>query len=70
MTKVNSYNVFDENEYSTILFHAIAESEDEVRELAEEQGISLEGCTIEMERANVKDQLGRPFGKRIEDARV
>lgn len=70
MKTMNSYNVFNENNYSEVLFHAIAANEDQVIELAEEQGISLEGLTIELDRTNVKDQLGRPFSARIEDARV
>lgn len=68
--KTNSYNIYDENESSTILYHAVASDEDEVRELAEAKGYDLEGLTIELEGSNVKDQLGRPFASFIEDAQV
>lgn len=65
---MNSYNIYDEEHYSTILYHAIARDEEHVRELAEEAGINLEGLTIDLERNNVKDELGRPYSARIEDA--
>lgn len=58
---MNSYNIYEEEHYSTILYHAIARDEEEVKELASEAGINLEGLTVELERRNVRDQLGRPF---------
>lgn len=67
---MNSYNIFEEDSYSTIIYHAIAEDEQQVRQLAEDSGIDLEGMTIEMEKRNVKDELGRPYSPRIEDAIV
>lgn len=70
MKKVNSYNIYDENHYGTVLYHAIASDEDEVKELAQESGIDIEGLTIDLERCNVKDELGRPYSPRIEDAQV
>ncbi len=54
----------------TILYHAVAKDEDQVKELAKEKGIDLEGLEIELERTNVKDQLGRDFNPYIEDALV
>lgn len=54
---MNAYNIFDENHYDTILYHAVAKDEDQVKELANEKGIDLEGLEIELERKNVKDQL-------------
>lgn len=65
---MNSYNIYDEEHYSTILYHAIARDEEHVKELAEDAGINLEGLTIDLERNNVKDELGRPYSARIEDA--
>ena len=58
---MNASNIFDENHYDTILYHAVAKDEDQVKELAKEKGIDLEGLEIELERTNVKDQLGRDF---------
>lgn len=67
---MNAYNIFDENHYETILYHAVAKDEDQVKELAKEKGIDLEGLEIELEKTNVKDQLGRDFNPYIEDALV
>lgn len=67
---MNSYNIFDEKNSGTILYHAIARDEEQVRELAEEAGINIEGLTINLERTNVKDQLGRPYKANIEDALI
>lgn len=67
---MNAYNIFDKNHYDTILYHAVAKDEDQVKELANEKGIDLEGLEIELERKNVKDQLGRDFNPYIEDALV
>lgn len=67
---MNTYNIFDEKNYSTILYHAIARNEDQVKELALESSINLEGLTIELIREDVRDQLGRPYTARIEDATV
>ena len=67
---MNSYNIFNENEAGTILFHAIASSEQHVKELASDSGIDRTGLTIELERQNVKDQLGRPFPASIENALI
>ena len=49
---------------------AIAQDEEQVRELASEAGIDLTGLTIDLERENVKDDLGRPQKACIIDALV
>lgn len=67
---VNTYDIFDENNYSTILYHAIARDEEQVGELAEEAGIDLNGLTIELQRTNVMDELWRPYSAMIEDALI
>lgn len=67
---MNSYNIYEEKHSSTILYHAIARDEDQVVELAKEAGIDMDGLSIELERSNVKDQLGRPLSARIEDALI
>lgn len=67
---MNTYNIFDPKEQSTILFHAIAENEEQVKELANENNISLENMIIELERTNVKDELGRAYEASIRDAIV
>lgn len=67
---MNAYNIYDKDNYETILYHSVARDEDHVRELAEDANINLDGLTIELERTNVKDQLGRPYKAYIEDALV
>lgn len=65
MKTVNHYDIYNEEErYNgcvTVMYTALASSEEEVRELAEEQGVDLDGLTIELTRRNVRDQLGRPY---------
>ena len=63
---MNSYNIYDENHEATILYHAIARDEEQVMDLAKE----MDGLSIELERSNVKDQLGKPLSARIEDALI
>lgn len=64
---MNTYNV---EERGCVYFHAIAESEEQVRELAAQAGYDIEGMDIELERMNVRDELGREYTARIEDALV
>lgn len=67
---MNAYNIFDSTEPSTILFYAIAKDHAHVEQLAQEAGIDITGYTIEFERMNVKNQLGKPFEPSIKDALV
>ena len=39
-------------------------------DLAKETGIAMDGLSIELERSNVKDQLGKTLSARIEDALI
>lgn len=64
---VNSYDIHHKEEWSTIIYHALATSEDHVRELAEQEGFDIEGCEIELMRTDVRDQLRRPYSPRIEE---
>ena len=67
---MNSYNIFDSTEPATILFHAIAKDRAHVEQLAQDAGIDITGYTIELERMNVKNQMGKPFEASIKDALV
>ena len=67
---MNTYNIFENGNESTILYHSIAEDEQQVRELAEEKGIILNNMTIELERTDVRNQLGKSYAAVIEDALV
>ena len=64
------HNIYEKNNEATILYHAIARDEDQVMELAKEAGIDMDGLSIELERSNVKDQLGKPLSAIIEDALI
>lgn len=64
---MNTYNV---EEKGCVFFHTIAENEEQVRELAAQAGYDIEGMDIELERMNVRDELGREYTAKIEDALV
>ena len=40
--RTNSYNIFEESHADTILYHVVAENEEQVKELAEEKNINLD----------------------------
>lgn len=67
---MNKYIIYDENEPSTVLYSAIAMSEEEVQVLAQQKEIDLSGLKIEHVRSDVKDQLGHPYAPEIIDALV
>lgn len=67
---MNAYNIFDEKHADTILYHVIAESEQQVKELAEEKGIDISDLIIEVERKNIKPELGRQYIPAIENCIV
>ena len=58
---MNSYNIYDKNNYSTVLYHAVASSEDEIKRLADQKGYNIEGLKIELIKRNVRNELGRPM---------
>lgn len=62
---MNFYIIYSENAKSkdgvSAEFTSIAESEKQVREMAEEQGVDLDGYTIECTREDVRDQLRSPY---------
>ena len=64
---MNSYNI---EEKGCVFFHAIAENEQQVIELAAEVGFDITGMDIELERTNVRNQLGQPYQAQIREARV
>lgn len=58
---MNSYNLFSNENPATILYHAVAMDTDHVAELAADYCINIENMAIQLEKSNVKDQLGRPL---------
>ena len=67
---MNTYNICENGNESTILYHSIAEDEQQVRELAKDKGIDLHNMTIELERTDDRNQLGKSYAAVIEDALV
>ena len=67
MGKVNAYNFVEKG---CVFYHVIAESEEQCYALAEGAGIDVTGMELELERMNVRDELGRPYSPRIENALV
>ena len=67
---MNTYNISGKDEDSTILYHAIARSEVEVRALMLLNNIKTDNMEIELERENVRTQLGREPQACIKDALV
>ena len=69
MRQQNSYVIYDEknnyNGQSYIEYMAFAYSENQVREMAEEQGIDLTGYTIEIDKINIHDEMGRQYPCKI-----
>lgn len=64
---VNTYNFVEKG---CIFYHAIATSEEYAILLAKQEGFDIEGMEVELERMNVRDELGRPYEPKIEDAMV
>ena len=64
---VNTYNFV---ERGCVFYHAIATSEEHTILLAKQEGFDIEGMEVELERMNVRDELGRPYEPKIEDAMV
>ena len=65
--KVNTYNFVEKG---CVFYHAVATSEEHAIQLAQEAGFDIEGMEIELERMNVRDEMGRPYEPKIEDALV
>ena len=64
---VNTYNFVEKG---CVFYHAIATSEEHAILLAKQEGFDIEGMEVELERMNVRDELGRPYEPKIEDAMV
>ena len=67
MKSVNAYNF---SEKGCVFYHAIATSEEHAVSLAKQEGFDIEGMEVELEKENVRDEMGNPFECRIEDAIV
>ena len=65
--KVNTYNF---TEKGCVFYHAIATSEEHAVLLAKQEGFDIEGMEVELERENVRDEMGNPYEPKIEEALV
>lgn len=54
-------NIYNIEKRGCIYYHVIAESKEQVIELAAEKGYDITGMEITEERINVRDELGRPY---------
>lgn len=64
---VNTYNFMVNG---CIFYHAIATSREHAILLAKQKGFDIKGMEIELERINVRDELGKPYKPKIEEALV
>lgn len=67
MKSLNAYNF---SEKGCVFYHAIATSEEHAVLLAKQEGFDIEGMEVELERENVRDEMGNPYECKIEDAIV
>lgn len=67
---MNKYIIYSENAISqsgvSAEYQSIARNEEHVRELALQQGIDLQGYTIELIKEDVKNELGKPYSPYFE----
>ena len=64
---MNTYNFVEKG---CVFYHAIATSEEHAIQLAQQEDFDIEGMEVELERINVRDELGRPYQPKIEEALV
>lgn len=67
MKKVNAYNF---SEKGCVFYHAIAEDHEQAVLLALQAGFDVVGMDIELEKEDVRDEMGNLYECRIEDALV
>ena len=67
MKSVNAYNF---SEKGCVFYHAIAEDHEQAVLLALQAGFDVVGMDIELEKEDVRDEMGNPYECRIEDALV
>ena len=67
MKSVNAYNFLEKG---CVFYHAIAEDHEQAVLLALQAGFDVVGMDIELEKEDVRDEMGNPYECRIEDAIV
>ena len=67
ITKVNSYVAWvDFPDSRSAYAQSIAESEEEFRSMCKEKGIDLTDCIVELNKENVRNEIGHPYDKCVE----
>lgn len=67
ITKVNSYVAWvDFPDSRSAYAQGIAESEEEFRSMCKEKGIGLTDCIVELNKENVRNEIGHPYDKYVE----
>lgn len=64
---MNTYNFIEKG---CVFYHAIANSEEQAIQLANGAGYDIEGMEVELERMNVRDELGNEYQPRIKPSIV
>ena len=67
MKSVNAYNFLEKG---CVFYHAIAEDHEQAVLLALQAGFDVVGMDIELEKEDVRDEMGNPYECRLEDALV
>lgn len=66
VTKCNSYVAWAEFQGSRSAYaQGIAESEEEFRQMCEEKGIDLTDCIVELNKKNVRNEIGQSYDKYV-----
>ena len=67
VTNVNSYVAWTELQGSRCAYaQGIAESEEEFRQMCEEKDIDLTDCIVELNKNNVRNEIGKSYDKYVE----
>ena len=67
VTNVNSYVAWAEFQGSRCAdAQVIAESEEEFRQMCEEKDIDLTDCIVELNKNNVRNEIGQSYDKYVE----
>lgn len=64
---MNAYNFTEKN---CVFYHVIAQNEEQCYQLAKENNIDVNGMELELERSNIRDEMGREYNPTISEAMV
>lgn len=64
---MNAYNFVEKG---CIFYHVIAKNEEQCYELAKRNNFNVEGMELELEKKNIRDEMGNEYQPTISDAMV